>query len=1185
MVKTCTSILCILAIFAGWATANLAPRPHDNQELYDQRLPAKLVLVGDEKGVVWYNQDDSGDWWWFSIHGSPNMVSDQKYIWPATDGDPNAIIFTDGSGVLAFGAGGDVNNVFVLDPDPNWADPNGLYFNFEEGSIIFAAPDGTLTEDNDNLYFDDVNDFAGFALGHIAADTRPNNFIQVYKLLNFDPDLFNTSIDWSYTDSLTGPNNVRVGYYAGKGMTSGTRNAYGGRSNGEFANENTDNAFWGYQAGQNITGTPGGGTWREWVIGRGATGIETWTYDYTFEDEVTNPPYNFTYHVHQDTAGFIYASSGKDGTDTAKPYKFNSDLTQVAGWPAYGTWPTGLGDKTVFSVRPTNDAQNVYVIAREGLTGSIVQVTKLTASAGNLVWRKEFSGLTPWDVGVLANDNVVVGNYAFSAPDRLPAILSATDGSLVLQYTTLASNYAHYRILVVEELGQWFTVGIAGTYQGLCQGYLDDSDSGWDFDPFSGVGAARGMVYKDGYLYVGTDRRTYDGNLRSIFKIDPSDGSYVDSWDLGFAPQDIAINYLGQFVAVVTSGNPMWYVYDNDFNLLESHNRNSATSWRIEQIPDPILYGGVEPGEGNRNTAIGSEALRGASGADPNEAAAGGYKSMYNVGTDSHRSTGWGPYSLGQLTSGNDDVALGPYAGWPITTEDDYLVLDSRLRASIAAMESAAIIVGHTADAPADQWLNINAKLTVDQALFLSERAAAMADVAADGQVWVKDDAPNTLYFTDDAGNDTQITASGGGLAAGTASADTEVLYDNAGVIDGDSSLTWDDGAAKALTIAGASVVGLDSAVFQPTTDSTTFFQVKNAAGTAFLVGDSTNSRLAINRATATQPLHVEGSAIFENGSILYYKDSIAANTAIFDMTISGVGGFQFQRRNAAADTRFFIVNLTGTAMSSIDFETGGGTFGTANTLTAGTVLHATGRVGFGTRNSIVPLQIESNLNAFTDTDEPENYHLLLRNPQSDLNEGVGIAFLINNETNTVGSAIIHKRTGNNDYGELQFYTKQSTAGAGPITLGLTISGDGSFTFSTAADTDLIFNFAGTTNSGVQTWMEDEDYFDFADTVKTSAGRIINRTSVTSTPYTILATDEHISVTTVSVAITLDLPAIIDGALYHIKDQDGNASGKNITVSPNGAQTIEQAASLTIRNDFASVTLIGNSTTSNWEIQ
>jgi len=37
-------------------------------------------------------------------------------------------------------------------------------------------------------------------------------------------------------------------------------------------------------------------------------------------------------------------------------------------------------------------------------------------------------------------------------------------------------------------------------------------------------------------------------------------------------------------------------------------------------------------------------------------------------------------------------------------------------------------------------------------------------------------------------------------------------------------------------------------------------------------------------------------------------------------------------------------------------------------------------------------------------------------------------------------------------------------------------------------NTDLPMNFKGTTHSGLITWMEDEDYFDFADTIKLSGG-------------------------------------------------------------------------------------------------
>ena len=51
-----------------------------------------------------------------------------------------------------------------------------------------------------------------------------------------------------------------------------------------------------------------------------------------------------------------------------------------------------------------------------------------------------------------------------------------------------------------------------------------------------------------------------------------------------------------------------------------------------------------------------------------------------------------------------------------------------------------------------------NQKLTVEGTMDLKEQAAAGADTGAYGQIWVKNDTPNELYFTDDAGTDTLIS-------------------------------------------------------------------------------------------------------------------------------------------------------------------------------------------------------------------------------------------------------------------------------------------------------------------------------------------------------------------------------------------------------------------------------------------
>ncbi|MBF0254078.1 MAG: hypothetical protein HQL11_03000 [Candidatus Omnitrophica bacterium] len=71
-------------------------------------------------------------------------------------------------------------------------------------------------------------------------------------------------------------------------------------------------------------------------------------------------------------------------------------------------------------------------------------------------------------------------------------------------------------------------------------------------------------------------------------------------------------------------------------------------------------------------------------------------------------------------------------------------------------------------------------KLTTEGTITLKEQAAADADTAAYGQIWVKSDVPNTLWFTNDAGTDTQLGAGG--------------AFDSTAV----DATTWSDGSNAA---------------------------------------------------------------------------------------------------------------------------------------------------------------------------------------------------------------------------------------------------------------------------------------------------------------------------------------------------------------------------------------------------
>lgn len=78
--------------------------------------------------------------------------------------------------------------------------------------------------------------------------------------------------------------------------------------------------------------------------------------------------------------------------------------------------------------------------------------------------------------------------------------------------------------------------------------------------------------------------------------------------------------------------------------------------------------------------------------------------------------------------------------------------------AGLEGLTDAEAIAALSGDAAAAfDWADQN--LTSIGSLYLTEKAEAAADIAADGQVWVNTATPNELWFTTDAGNDIQITS------------------------------------------------------------------------------------------------------------------------------------------------------------------------------------------------------------------------------------------------------------------------------------------------------------------------------------------------------------------------------------------------------------------------------------------
>ncbi len=111
-----------------------------------------------------------------------------------------------------------------------------------------------------------------------------------------------------------------------------------------------------------------------------------------------------------------------------------------------------------------------------------------------------------------------------------------------------------------------------------------------------------------------------------------------------------------------------------------------------------------------------------------------------------------------------------------------------------------------------------------DWPVLIEERAAAGIDIAGYGQLWIRNDVPNTLMFTDDAGTDYPV--SGSGVAGGNiANGSTD-----------DATARWDTGNAQweEITQIRASDAGVFTIYDSGETDSAAFSHDGTDFNTAF---------------------------------------------------------------------------------------------------------------------------------------------------------------------------------------------------------------------------------------------------------------------------------------------------------------------------------------------------------------
>lgn len=98
-------------------------------------------------------------------------------------------------------------------------------------------------------------------------------------------------------------------------------------------------------------------------------------------------------------------------------------------------------------------------------------------------------------------------------------------------------------------------------------------------------------------------------------------------------------------------------------------------------------------------------------------------------------------------------------------------------------------------------------------------------------------------------------------------------------------------------------------------------------------------------------------------------------------------------------------------------------------------------------------------------------------------------------------------------------------------------------------------------------------------------GLAYNTTTVSSTTYTILATDFYVGVTSTSSAVTLTLPALSSvavGTTFVVKDESGAAGTNAITVARAGSDLIDGGTSFAVDTDYGSITIVARA--SGWYV-
>jgi len=714
---------------------------------------AKAQSIDIYERAYWWNVDETYS---TSISASESLIASYNMIWPYNVGDPNAVLMTDGTGTLRWALVDP--NIIIVDP----CDPNGPIIALPKKTpwnVIFVGANGfPIYDDPNHFTYYQPNGYFGVGTDYITGQTYANNYIQVYTLLDFEPDLHNVTIGLGQDDTTAGPNNTRLGHNAGPALDTGNENTLGGKDAGQYLVDANDNTGIGYKviggAGDgNVSGDytefffgMAGYAGHLYLVGKANTDSTldtTWGDSGYFEyiDSDTGSSPTICYDIHQLSDGrllvatntFWIEATSAVNAETGKlitAVMLEADGTIDTDWGYNGflpvTWGTTYNYGSVsYHIFECSDGTFIFAgqiyIYKVSATGTITATRRYVDSP---VFGQEI------------ND----GCWYDDDKTRLILIGSpTTDGyrfnTFAIDPDTLADDTT------------WCDTGLMCTQ--WSQGMVSSPGHAFVGHPADAlyynslVIAKRIIKISDGFVILHGPGTAVDGGY-TVSKIDLDGNSYDSSFgtagmiQAGYHPFGVNNNSLGNSLSLDSSGN-IWCMTEkqtgaatndqtisivqkfnpDDGSVLASKEFNSANNdvYNVFYVINDDLYFGtrdldpayddIERWDSDFNYVSSFDVgnVTNITIFFPDET------TRYPTSLDVHRVTAVGAYAAGRVQAGADDgLYLGTYSGAYNTTDPNRFFLDNLDRGDYAGNQGHGMMYGYFAEDPNDQWLTFNIK-------------------------------------------------------------------------------------------------------------------------------------------------------------------------------------------------------------------------------------------------------------------------------------------------------------------------------------------------------------------------------------------------------------------------------------------------------------------------------------------